>query len=259
MLEGKVALVTGSTSGIGAGIATQLAKAGASIILHGLGDPAEIESFRTKLALDHGVVVRFVDGNLATAEGVEEMVKAAGNVDILVNNAGIQFVSPIQDFPEAKWNAVMAINLTAPFLTIKGLIGNMYKSGWGRIINVSSAHGLNGSPNKSAYVAAKHGLLGLNKVVALEAAEVKDARVTSNAICPGWVMTPLVKAQIEARAKESGKNFNDEAVALCGEKHPTLRFTTPEALGDAAVFLCSEAGDNMTGTEMVLDGGWNAR
>lgn len=203
--------------------------------------------------------VVFVGGDLSSGEGVAHMVHAAlegGAVDILVNNAGIQHVSPVEAFPPDRWDAVMAVNLTAPFLATKALLPAMYERGWGRVVHVASAHGIVASPNKAAYVAAKHGLVGFSKVVALEAA---TRGVTSNCVCPGWVLTPLVQKQIDARAAESGRPVAEEGRLLCGEKHPTQRFTTPEALGDTVCFLCSGAGDNLTGTEMRLDGGWTAQ
>mmetsp|Transcript_35409 Transcript_35409/g.92658 ORF Transcript_35409/g.92658 Transcript_35409/m.92658 type:complete len:269 (+) Transcript_35409:42-848(+) len=256
-LAGKVALVTGSTSGIGLGIAIELAKAGASLRLHGLGDPAEITATVKTISADYGVDVTFVPGDLSSAEGVTQMMAAAGDVDILVNNAGIQHVSPVEHFPADKWDKVIAINLTAPFLATKAALPSMFKKGWGRLVHIASAHGKVASANKAAYVAAKHGLVGLSKVTAVEAG-AKQPGVTSNCICPGWVKTPLVQKQIEDRAAASGRSVEDETLDLLKEKHPNCRFTTPAQIGASVVFLCSPAADNVTGTELSMDGGWTA-
>jgi 3-hydroxybutyrate dehydrogenase len=260
MLKDRVAVVTGSTSGIGLGVARRLAAAGADIMLNGFGDAAEIEEIRRDIAGAHGVRAAYSGADLSTAAGVRELIAAAdrdlGRVDVLVNNAGIQHTAAVQDFPDEKWDAIVAINLSAVFHGIKAAIPQMYERDWGRIINVASAHGLVASPQKAAYVAAKHAVVGLTKVVALESAATN---VTCNAICPGWVLTPLVEAQIRARAEEKGTRFEDEAHALLIEKQPSGRFVTPEQLGDLAVFLCSPGGDEVRGQAFAMDGGWTAQ
>jgi len=260
MLKGKVAIVTGSTSGIGLGIARRLAAAGADIMLNGFGDADEIEAIRREMAAAHDVRVAYSDANLATAAGVHSLVEATdaelGRTDVLVNNAGIQHTAPVQSFPDEKWDAIIAINQSAVFHGIKAVIPQMYERDWGRIINVASAHGLVASPQKAAYVAAKHAIVGLTKVVALESAQTG---VTCNAICPGWVLTPLVEAQIRARAEEKGTSFDDEAQELLAEKQPSRRFVTPEQLGDLAVFLCSPGGDEVRGQALAMDGAWTAQ
>ncbi len=260
MLKGKVAVVTGSTSGIGLGVAERFAGAGARIMLNGFGDAAEIETTRKHLAEKHGVEVAYSGADMSKPEEVRGMIEAAtrelGSVDILVNNAGIQFTAPIQEFPDEKWNAILAINLSAVFHGIKAVIPQMYERNWGRIINIASAHGLVASVEKAAYVAAKHAIVGLTKVVALESAKTG---VTCNAICPGWVLTPLVEAQIRARAEEKGTSFEDEARDLLAEKQPSHQFVTPEQLGDLAVFLCSPGGDQLRGQAIAMDGGWTAQ
>jgi len=260
MLKDKVAVVTGSTSGIGLGIARALATAGADVMLNGFGDAAEIEEIRRQMAAAHDVRVAYNGADLSTGAGVRELIQAAndafGRVDVLVNNAGIQHTDPIQDFPDEKWDQIIAINQSAIFHGIKAAIPKMYERNWGRIINVASAHGLVASPQKAAYVAAKHAIVGLTKVVALESAETG---VTCNAICPGWVLTPLVEAQIKARADEKGTSFDEEAKELLAEKQPSKHFVTPEQLGDLAVFLCSPGADEIRGQAFAMDGGWTAQ
>ncbi|BAE51481.1 3-hydroxybutyrate dehydrogenase [Paramagnetospirillum magneticum] len=260
MLNGKRALVTGSTSGIGLGIARALAAQGASVMLNGFGDGAEIEALRAGLAKEFGVTVLYNGADLSKPDGAGVLVRDAearlGGVDILVNNAGIQHVSPVEEFPLERWDAVIAINLTSVFQAIRAALPGMKARGWGRIINVASAHGLVASVNKSAYVASKHGVLGLTKVVGLETAETD---VTCNAICPGWVLTPLVQKQIDARAEAQGVPVEQAGRDLLSEKQPSKKFTTPEQIGDLAVFLCSGAGANMTGTSLTMDGGWTAQ
>ncbi|WP_156256155.1 3-hydroxybutyrate dehydrogenase [Sandarakinorhabdus oryzae] len=259
-LAGRVALVTGSTSGIGLGIARALADAGAHIVLNGLGDPAEIELARADLAAQAGVDVVFDGANLIDPAGAVMMVGNAlarfGRLDILVNNAGIQFVSPIEDFPAERWDAIIALNLSSAFHAIRTAFGPMKAAGWGRIINVASAHGLVASPFKSAYVAAKHGIVGLTKTVALEGARFG---VTCNAICPGYVWTPLVEGQIEDTAKARGisREAVIETVLLAAQ--PSKKFATVEELGALAVFLASDAGASITGTALPVDGGWVAQ
>jgi 3-hydroxybutyrate dehydrogenase len=259
-LAGRVALVTGSTSGIGLGIAEALAGAGADVVINGLGEPAAIESTRSRLAEEHGVIVTYDGADLLDPAGAAALVgntiAAAGRLDILVNNAGIQHVSPIEDFPRAKWDAILALNLSAAFHTIRTAFGPMKEAGWGRIVNIASAHGLVASPFKSAYVAAKHGIVGLTKTVALEGAR---HGVTCNAICPGYVWTPLVESQIEdtAKARGIGRQEVIENVLLAAQ--PTRKFATVEELGALAVFLCSDRGQSITGTALPVDGGWVAQ
>ena len=258
-LNGRVALVTGSTSGIGLGIAQALAAEGADIVLHGLGSPDAIAAARRQVEAA-GVRVALSDADVADPAAIRRMAaeaaEAFGRVDILVNNAGIQHTAPIADFPDDRWDAVIAINLSAAFHTIKALSPAMREAGWGRIVNVASAHGLVASASKAAYVAAKHGLLGLTKVAAIELA---DAGVTVNAICPGWVLTPLVQAQLDERARRSGRTVREEEVALLREKQPMAAFTTPAQIGAMAAYLCSDAAATITGVPMSIDGGWTAQ
>ncbi len=259
-LAGRVALVTGSTSGIGLGIARALAGQGASVMLNGFGDAALVEGLRDGIEREHGVRVLHHGADMTRPAEIAAMVLAAerafGAVDVLVNNAGIQHVAAVEDFAPERWDAVIAINLSSAFHAMRAAIPGMRARGWGRIINIASAHGLVGSANKSAYVAAKHGVLGLTKAAAIELA---DAGVTVNAICPGWVRTPLVERQIEARAAEEGRSVEAVERDLLGEKQPMSRFTTPEQIGAMAVFLCSEAADTITGAPLSIDGGWAAR
>jgi 3-hydroxybutyrate dehydrogenase len=259
-LAGRVAIVTGSTSGIGLGIARALADAGADIVINGLGDAQAIEATRADLAEAHGVRVAYDGANLMDPAGavamVENAIAAFGRVDILVNNAGIQFVSPIEDFPADKWDAIIALNLSAAFHAIRTAFGPMKAAGWGRIVNVASAHGLVASPFKSAYVAAKHGIVGLTKAVALEGAK---AGVTCNAICPGYVWTPLVENQIEDTAKARGISREDVIETVLLAAQPSKKFATVKELGALAVFLCSDAAQSITGTALPVDGGWVAQ
>ncbi|MEP6790997.1 MAG: 3-hydroxybutyrate dehydrogenase [Ramlibacter sp.] len=256
MLKGKTALVTGSTSGIGLGIAKALAAQGANIILNGFGDvegpKAEVQAL--------GVKVGYHGADMSKPADIEDMMKFAtaefGRVDILVNNAGIQHVANVEDFPVEKWDAIIAINLTSAFHTTRLAIPAMKAANWGRIINVASTHGLVASPQKSAYVASKHGIVGFTKSVALETARTG---VTSNAICPGWVLTPLVQKQIDARAEREGIPVEKARNELLAEKEPSLQFTTPEELGELAVFFCSPAANNVRGVAWNMDGGWAAQ
>lgn len=257
-LEGKVAVVTGSTSGIGLGMASHFAKLGAQVVINGLGSDEMIASAiksasGTKEAHYNGADMRDAD---AIAAMITEAEGKFGAVDILVNNAGIQHVSRVEDFPAEKWNDVIAINLSSAFHAIKAALPGMQKRNFGRIINIASVHGQVGSVEKSAYVASKHGIIGLTKVVALENAE---QQITCNTICPGWVRTPLVEAQIEALAAKEGVDVEQAAKMLLAEKEPSLRFATPEQLAETAAFLCSDAASNMTGVNLTLDGGWTAR
>ncbi|WP_287813055.1 3-hydroxybutyrate dehydrogenase [Achromobacter sp.] len=260
MLKGKVAVVTGSTSGIGLGIATALAAQGADIVLNGFGDAAEIEKVRAGLAAQHGVKVLYDGADLSKGEAVRGLVDNAvrqmGRIDILVNNAGIQHTALIEDFPTEKWDAILAMNLSAVFHGTAAALPHMKKQGFGRIINIVSAHGLVASANKSAYVAAKHGVVGFTKVTALETA---GQGITANAICPGWVRTPLVEKQISALAEKNGVDQETAARELLSEKQPSLQFVTPEQLGGTAVFLASDAAAQITGTTVSVDGGWTAR
>jgi 3-hydroxybutyrate dehydrogenase len=259
-LAGRVALVTGSTSGIGLGIASALAAAGADIVLNGLGDPAEIEQTRARLAEEHGVLVAYDGANLIDPVGaamvVENTLAMTGHIDILVNNAGIQHVSPVEDFPPEKWDAIIALNLSAAFHTNRTAFGPMKEAGWGRIVNVASAHGLVASPFKSAYVAAKHGVVGLTKTIALEGAR---HGVTCNAICPGYVWTPLVENQIEDTARSRGISREDVIENVLLAAQPSRKFATVEELGELTVFLCSDAGQSITGAALPIDGGWVAQ
>jgi len=259
-MKGKTAIVTGSTSGIGHGIATALAAEGCNVLLNGFGPAAEIEKIRSDLASTHGIKVGYSPADMSKPADIRAMVALAaselGGADILVNNAGIQFTAPVDEFPEDKWDAIIAINLSAAFHASKAAIPLMKKGGWGRIINIASAHGLVGSEHKVAYVAAKHGILGMTKVTALENA---NAGITVNAICPGWVLTPLVQKQIEDRAKQNGSTVEAEKLALLSEKQPMHSFVTPAQLGALAVFLCSDNASTITGTAQSMDGGWVAQ
>lgn len=260
MLKHKVAVVTGSTSGIGLGIARQLAAAGADLMINGFGDAAEIEALRAELASTYGVRVAYNGADLSVAAEatglIASTVRELGSVDVLVNNAGIQYVSPVQEFPLERWDAVIAINLTAVFLTTRAALPIMQERKWGRIINIASVHGLVASADKSAYVAAKHGVVGLSKTVALETA---GSGITCNAICPGWVLTPLVQKQIDTLAAKENLSLEEAKTRLLSEKQPSLQFATPEQLGGLAVFLCSDAAAQMTGVALPMDGGWLAR
>ena len=258
-LKGKVALVTGSTSGIGLGIAHCLAAEGADLVLNGFGDALAIEAVRAELAAKYGVRVIYCGADISNAAQIDAMVAQAhaelGSLDILVNNAGIQFTALIEDFPTAQWDRIIAINLSGAFHAMHAAIPGMKARGWGRIINIASAHGLVGSAEKSAYVAAKHGIIGLTKVAGIELA---NDGVTCNAICPGWVLTPLVQAQLDARAAKEGITSEKAGAEFLAEKQPMHRFSTPEQMGATAVFLCSDGAATMTGTAISVDGGWVA-
>jgi 3-hydroxybutyrate dehydrogenase len=260
MLKGKTAIVTGSTSGIGRGIAEALAGAGCGLMLNGFGDAAEIAALQGALAQRFGVAVAYSPADMTRPHEIRELAaltaRQFGGVDILVNNAGIQHVAPVVDFPEERWDAVIAVNLSAAFHMTKAALPHMLARRWGRIVNIASAHGLVASGEKAAYVAAKHGLVGLTKVVAIETA---NQGVTCNAICPGWVLTPLVQKQIEARAAAQGIPVEQARLDLVREKQPMHDYTTPEKIGALAVFLCSEAAATMTGAALSIDGGWVAQ
>jgi 3-hydroxybutyrate dehydrogenase len=260
MLNGKSAIVTGSTSGIGLGVARALGAAGANIMLNGFGDAAEIEALRAVLEHELGVKVGYNGADVSKPEQIHAMVRCAqeqlGAVDILVNNAGIQHTSPIESFPAERWDAILAINLSSAFHAIQAALPGMRANNWGRIINIASVHGLVASVDKSAYVAAKHGLLGLTKVVALETAK---SGVTCNAVCPGWVLTPLVQKQIDARAQRDGLTEAQAKAGLLAEKQPSGDFATPAQIGAICVFLCSSAAAQMRGAALPVDGGWLAQ
>jgi len=256
MLNGKTAIVTGSTSGIGLGIAKALAAQGANIVLNGFGD---VDGPKAEIAA-LGAQVGYHGADMSKPAEIEAMVQYAtntfGGVDILVNNAGIQHVARVENFPVEKWDAILAINLSSAFHATRLALPGMQAKNWGRIINVASVHGLVGSAEKSAYVAAKHGVVGLSKVTALENA---TTGVTCNAICPGWVLTPLVQKQVDAKATAQGISNAEATKQLLGEKEPSMQFTTPEELGALAVFLCSTAGNNVRGVAWNMDGGWAAQ
>ncbi len=259
-LKGKVAIVTGSTSGIGLAIAYAFAAEGCNVMLNGFGPADAIAKEREGMAAKHGVRVEYNGADMSKPAEIAALVAETnaklGSVDILVNNAGIQHVAPIESFPAAKWDAIIAINLSATFHGIQAALPLMKAKKWGRIINIASTHGLVASAQKVAYVAAKHGIVGLTKVVGMECA---DTGVTCNAICPGWVLTPLVQMQIDARAKEQGISSEQAARNLIAEKQPQLQFTTTEQIAGLALFLASDTASNMQGTQLVSDGGWTAQ
>jgi 3-hydroxybutyrate dehydrogenase len=259
VLDGKTALVTGSTSGIGLGIARALAGAGANIVLNGFGDDGTISTIQKEIA-SLGVDVLHDDADLRTPIEIERMVRDAearfGRIDVLVNNAGIQHVAPIEEFATERWDAVIAVNLSSSFHTIRCALPKMRDAGWGRIVNIASAHGLVASRDKVAYVSAKHGVLGLTKTVALETA---TSGVTCNAICPGWVLTPLVQQQIDRRASDEAISDDEARQQLVGEKQPSAEFVTPEQIGELTLFLCSDAAAQVRGAAWSIDGGWTAQ
>ena len=259
MTKGKNAIITGSTSGIGLGIAEAMARAGMNIMLNGFGDAAEIEAARSGLAARHGVTAAYHGADMTRPEEIADLVATTvaelGGVDVLVNNAGIQNVAPIEEFPVEKWDAILAINLSSAFHTTRLALPGMKARQWGRIINIASAHGLVASPFKSAYVAAKHGMVGLTKTVALEAAEFG---VTCNAICPGYVLTPLVEKQIPDTAKARGITEEEVVRDVLLDAQATKQFVTVEQLGALAVFLCSDEAAQLTGAALPVDGGWTA-
>ena len=260
MLSGKTALVTGPTSGIGLGIARSLAEQGANIVFNGFGDAQQIEKLYTDIGKEFDVKTGYHNADMSKPAEIEAMMKFAadkfGAVDVLVNNAGIQHVANVEDFPVEKWDAIIAINLTSAFHTSRLALPGMKQKNWGRIINLASVHGLVGSAQKSAYVAAKHGLVGFTKVTALETAHTG---ITCNAICPGWVLTPLVQKQIDDRAGREGISTEQAKKELLAEKQPSGEFVTPEELGALAVFLCSPAASQVRGAAWNMDGGWAAQ
>lgn len=260
MLKGKNAIVTGSTSGIGLAVARALAGEGCNILFNGFGDKAEIDKIVQETQKKFGVAADYSPADMSKPGDIADMVgmaeKKFGGCDILVNNVGIQFTSPIEEFPTEKWDAILAINLSSAFHTVKHALPGMKQRKFGRIVNIASAHGLVASANKSAYVAAKHGIVGLTKVIALEAAR---SGVTANAICPGWVHTPLVQKQIDAKAREKNISAEEATGQLLGEKQPNMRFIKAEHIGAMTVFLCGENGSSMTGEILSMDGGWTAQ
>ena len=259
-LKGKSVVVTGSTSGIGLAIARAFAREGCNLTINGFGDEAAIEKERAGIEKEFGGKAIYSGADVTKPDQIKDMIDTAektfGSVDVLVNNAGIQFVAKVEDFPIEKWDAVIATNLSAAFYATRVAIPGMKKRKFGRIINIASAHGLAASAEKVAYVAAKHGIVGLTKVVAIEAA---NDGITCNAICPGWVLTPLVQAQIEARAKAQGKTVEQAKNELIAEKQPMLKYTTPENIGALAVFLAGDAAETITGSSYSIDGGWIAQ
>lgn len=254
-LRGRTAVVTGSNSGIGLGIARALAAAGADVVLNSMTDRAEDHALAGAMAAEFGVMVRYVPADMSRGEEARALIAAAGACDILVNNAGIQHVAPVESFPAKTWDAILAVNLSSAFHTTAAALPLMRRAGWGRVINIASAHGLTASPFKAAYVAAKHGLVGLTKTVALETA---GQAITCNAICPGYVLTPLVEAQIPDQMAAHGMDRETVLREVMLLRQPSRQFATVEQLGGTAVFLCSEAAAQITGTTISVDGGWTA-
>ena len=254
-LKGKTAVITGSNSGIGLGIARGLAEAGANVVLNSFTDSDEDHALAAEIQAEHGVTARYIKADMSKGDECRALIEKAGSCDILVNNAGIQHVSPIDQFPAEKWDAIIAINMNSAFHTTAMAVPMMRAAGWGRVINIASAHGLTASPYKSAYVTAKHGVVGMTKVVALETAREP---ITANAICPGYVLTPLVEAQIPATAKEYSMTEEEAVEKIILDRQPSKEFATVEQLGGLAVFLCSDAAAQITGTTISMDGGWTA-
>lgn len=254
-LQGKTAVITGSNSGIGLGVAHELAKAGANVILNSFTDRDEDHKLAEAIADQHGVSARYIKADMSKGDECRALIEQAGACDILVNNAGIQHVAPIDEFPVEKWDAIIAINMSSAFHTTAAALPLMRKAGWGRVVNVASAHGLTASPYKSAYIAAKHGVVGMTKTVALETAEEP---ITANAICPGYVLTPLVEAQIPDTMKEYDMSREDVIKNVMLKRQPSKEFATVEQIGGTAVFLCSDAAAQITGTTISVDGGWTA-
>ena len=254
-LKGKRAIVTGSNSGIGLGVAEELARAGADVVINSFTDSPEDHALAARIAADHGVSARYIRADMSKGADCRTLVEAAGGCDILVNNAGIQHVAPIEDFPVEKWDASLAINLSSAFHTTAAALPGMRASGWGRIINIASAHGLTASPFKSAYIAAKHGIVGLSKTAALETA---GQGITCNAICPGYVLTPLVEAQIPDQMKVHNMDRETVIRDVMLLRQPSRQFATTEQIGGTVVWLCSPYADQVTGTTISVDGGWTA-
>jgi 3-hydroxybutyrate dehydrogenase len=254
-LDGRRAVVTGSTSGIGLGIATELARAGAEIVLNSFTDTAEDHALAERLAREHGVRARYIRADMSDADACRALIETAGGCDILVNNAGIQHVAKIEEFPVGKWDAIIAINLSSAFHTTAAALPGMRARGWGRIVNIASAHGLTASPYKAAYVAAKHGVVGLTKTTALETA---GAGITCNAICPGYVLTPIIEAQIPDQMKTHDMDRETVIREVMLARQPSGDFATVEQVGGTTVFLCSPSADQITGTTISVDGGWTA-
>jgi 3-hydroxybutyrate dehydrogenase len=254
-LKGKRAIVTGSNSGIGLGVAEELARAGADVVINSFTDSPEDHALAARIAADHGVSARYIRADMSKGADCRTLVEAAGGCDILVNNAGIQHVAPIEDFPVEKWDAILAINLSSAFHTTAAALPGMRASGWGRIINIASAHGLTASPFKSAYIAAKHGIVGLSKTAALETA---GQGITCNAICPGYVLTPLVEAQIPDQMKVHNMDRETVIRDVMLLRQPSRQFATTEQIGGTVVWLCSPYADQVTGTTISVDGGWTA-
>lgn len=254
-VSGKTAIVTGSNSGIGLGVARELAKAGADVVLNSFTDNEEDHKLASDMAEEFGVTVRYIQADMSDPDACRKLVEDAVRCDILVNNAGIQHVAPIQDFPVEKWNAIIAINMSSAFHTTAAALPKMREAGWGRVVNIASAHGLTASPYKSAYVAAKHGVVGLTKVTALETAEEP---ITANAICPGYVLTPLVEAQIPDTMKEYDMGREEVIKNVMLQRQPSKEFATVEQIGGTALYLCSDAAAQVTGTTISVDGGWTA-
>lgn len=254
-LSGKTAVITGSNSGIGLGVARELARAGANVVLNSFTDTAEDHALAAEIAAETGVVAKYIQADMSKGADCRRLIADAGGCDILVNNAGIQHVAAIEDFPTGKWDAIIAINLNSAFHTTAAAITGMREKGWGRIINIASAHGLTASPYKSAYVAAKHGIVGLTKTIGLETAQDP---ITCNAICPGYVLTPLVEAQIPDTMREYDMSRDEVIKNVMLQRQPSKEFVTVEQLGGTAVFLCSDAAAQITGTTISVDGGWTA-
>ncbi len=254
-LKGKTAIITGSNSGIGLGVAEELARAGINVVINSFTDRDEDHALAARLAADHGVTARYIAADMSRAEECRALVEKAGGCDILVNNAGVQFVSPVEEFPIDRWNQIIAINLSSAFHTTAAALPGMRAKGWGRIVNIASAHGLTASPYKSAYVAAKHGVVGLSKTVALETA---GQGITCNAVCPGYVLTPLVEAQIPDQMKVHNMDRDTVIREVMLQRQPSRQFATTEQIGGTVLYLCSPHADQVTGTTISVDGGWTA-
>jgi 3-hydroxybutyrate dehydrogenase len=254
-LKGKTAIITGSNSGIGLGVAEELARAGINVVINSFTDREEDHALAARIASDHGVTARYIAADMSKGEDCRALVEKAGGCDILVNNAGIQFVAPVEEFPTDKWNQIIAINLSSAFHTTAAALPGMRAKGWGRIVNIASAHGLTASPFKSAYVAAKHGVVGLSKTVALETA---GQGITCNAICPGYVLTPLVEAQIPDQMKVHNMDRETVIREVMLQRQPSREFATTAQIGGTVLYLCSPYADQVTGTTISVDGGWTA-